>query len=177
MTAAQWGKLLRPLALLALGLWLIVGCIYVPMFGRTIQGTNAGNVVGGANSSRPIRIHRTTRDEVVRILGRPYAHREDNSALAYVWTVQNGFTVWPLCFAGYSVDGRRTLVLRFDQGGVLQSTEILKSNDGVIQMGQASIRHVPLPPDFYELTPKELASPASRQPRPQGPTYRTEPSK
>jgi hypothetical protein len=173
MNRGHLPRSLLPLALITLGIWLTSGCIYVPMFGRPLQGNNAAKQVGSQTSSRPIRLNEATREQVVRVLGQPYAQLPDGTALAYTWRVQNGFTVWPLCFSGYSVDGQRTLVLRFDESGLLRSTQFLKSDQPLIQLPQALAEIVPLPPDF----PGRAAPGAqpTSPPPPRGTPYRTEP--
>ena len=155
-------RALIPLALVLFGLWLLSGCIYIPMFGRTIQGTDVANKVGDGNSSRPLRTGQSTRQDIIRVLGQPTAEKPDGSALAYGWRVQNGFTVWPLCFlagkVGYSVDGQRMLVLRLDERGTLKSFEILKHNDPWLQLMSAYRRGL-LPPDFYPQPRKPSSGP------------------
>jgi len=185
MNRPNFRRSILPLALIGFGIWLTSGCIYVPMFGRTIKGNNAAKQVGDQKSSRPIRLNYATREQVVRVLGQPYAQRPDGTALAYTWRVQNGFTVWPLCFSGYSVDGQRTLVLRFDESGVLRSTQFLKHDQPLIQLPQALAETVPLPPDLQQAprTPFPGAQPISPPPPPGTPSsspppgtpYRTEP--
>jgi hypothetical protein len=159
---------LLPMLLVVLGIWLLAGCIYIPMFGRTVSGTNVSGKVGEPDSHKPIRIARTNRDQVIHLLGPPYAEKRDGTAIAYVWTVQNGIAVWPLCFTIQTVDGRRVLILRFDEYGVLQRSQILKHDD-TADMLSARERRLPLPGDFHDAQYPEQSAP---QP-PRGPQYRT----
>lgn len=111
---------------------MLVGCVYVPMFGRTTLGTDVSKKVGGAQSRKPVRVGRSTRQEVLRALGAPYAESAEGRVLAYAWRAQNGFTIWPLCFTADSVDSWRTLVLRFNADHVLTSTEVLRHDEPLI---------------------------------------------
>ena len=139
--------MLLPIALLALGVWLLVGCIYLPMFNRTTHGKNHATKVGPADSRKPVRVGQTTRDQVLKLLGMPYVQASDGSALAYTWTIQHGVAVWPLCFTANSVKGYRTLVLRFDAEGRLSSYNVLKADGDVIQLHGP---YQPLPDDLRD---------------------------
>jgi hypothetical protein len=127
-------KLLLPSALATLGVWALVGCVYIPAFGPTVTGKNASESVGYKDSRKPVRTNASSLDDVIRILGEPQAATADRRVLAYTWVVRNGYSIWPLCFAGYAVNGKRTLVLRFDGRDVLKSFEVLKLNDPVIRI-------------------------------------------
>ena len=142
-------RALLPIVLLALGVYLLAGCIYIPMFGRTTDGKNVSGTVGGANSRKSLRVARSTRDDVLRVLGPPHTSKLDGSAVAYTWRVQNGVAIWPFCFMADSIDGTRTLVLRFDEAGKLQSYNVLKRDKQLIDMGSAW-HTPPLPEDFRE---------------------------
>lgn len=179
-------RALLPIVLIALGLYLLVGCIYIPMFGRTTDGKNVRRAVGDANSRRPLRVSRASRDDVLRVLGPPYVAASDGSALAYTWRVQNGIAIWPFCFMADSIDGMRTLVLRFDQAGKLQSYNLMKSDKPLISLG-AMWFQPPLPDDLRdELAaqknplssrptgrPASPPSPTTPPSPPPGPTYKT----
>ena len=140
-------RLVIPLALTAAGLWLLAGCVYIPAFGPTVEGKNASKSVGSKGSRKPVRVGRATRADVVGVLGEPRAATSDRRVLAYTWVVRNGYTIWPLCFAGYPVNGNRTLVLRFGEDGVLRSFEVLRLNDPVIQIS-AMGRRFPMPDEI-----------------------------
>jgi hypothetical protein len=145
-------KALLPVLLTAAGVWLLVGCVYIPTFGRVSQGSDASRQVGNARSKKPLQVSRATRDDVLRVLGTPRFTSSSGLEAAYAWEVQNGYTVWPLClFSGYPVNGKRTLVLRFGGDGVLRSSQVLKSDANVIQISAygPGIRLL-LPPDLEE---------------------------
>jgi hypothetical protein len=111
-----------PIALIALGLWLLVGCIYIPTFNKHESGVDASKQVGGPKSGKPIRAQRSTRADVERLLGPPFLIN-DGSAIAYRWQVLKGVWVMPFCFMADADRGTRALVLRFDDVGMLRSFE------------------------------------------------------
>ena len=121
-----------PLCLTVLGVWFLSGCIIVPMFGRTIRGKNVAKEVGKVSSRKPIRVGRSTSDDVTRVLGEPHHATSDQRVLAYSWGVENALTIWPLCFGALPIRGERTIVLRFDEAGVLRSYQVLKADDDAI---------------------------------------------
>src|SRR6478609_6065945 len=122
-------KLLLPTGLAALGVWVLVGCVYIPTFGPTVRGRNAAGDVGPAGSKKPVRVADSTLADVVRVLGEPPLATADRRVVGYPWSVRKGFLVWPLCFSADSIHGNRTLVLRFDGQQVLRSFEVLKQDE------------------------------------------------
>ena len=141
-------KCALPALVAAAGLWLLVGCIYIPTFGRVVGGKDASKKVGSERSKAPLRPGRSTSDDVVRVLGRPFFTESNGRALAYTWRIQHGFVSYPLClFQGDAIYGQRTLVLRFDEGGVLRSYEVLKWDADTSPL---AYKHpaVPMPPDL-----------------------------
>ena len=140
-------QLALPVALTAVAVWVLAGCVYIPAFGPTVEGENASKSVGSKGSRKPIRVGRATVADVVGVLGEPPAATSDRRVLAYTWVVRNGYSIWPLCFAGYPVNGNRTLVMRFGEDGVLRSFEVLKLNDPVIQIS-AMGRQFPMPDEI-----------------------------
>lgn len=153
-------RLVAPLLFIVVGVWLLTGCVYIPTFGRRVSGIDATRYVGPAHSSKQLCMDRATRDDVLRVLGRPYYISSDERAVVYWWRIQNGLTVWPLCFGGYPVYGERTLVLRFNTDGRLESTQLLKSNANVIQLSGYG-GGARLPPDLRRDAYLRSKSPAS----------------
>ena len=129
-------RLAIPILLVALGMWLLSGCIYVPMFGRPLEGQNVAKKVGSTRSDKPVRIGVSTGDDIFRIIGEPRWKSADGRVIAYSWKTQNGVTVWPLCFWVDGVDRWSTLVFQLDDEGVLYSTEILQNNEPAINILQ-----------------------------------------
>jgi hypothetical protein len=172
MTRSRWMRAVTPLTLIALTLYVQMGCIYIPMFGRKLQGTNVSKQVGYFDSDRPPKVAHARRDDVIRLLGEPFAQKPDGSAMAYRWRVQNGIAIWPLCgFYAESIDGHRDLILRFDRAGILESFELLKRNDSLMKIGDSG-GPPGLPGDFY---PKEERVPSRRPANaPQGSRYQTQ---
>jgi hypothetical protein len=122
-------KAAPPALLAAAGVWLLVGCVYIPTFGRVVRGKDVSKKVGGEESRAALRPGRATRDDVLRVLGRPYYEESTGHALAYNWRIQQGFFWYPVClFAADGIYGERTLVLRFGDDGVLRSYEVFKND-------------------------------------------------
>ena len=120
MTNVRHWRLWVPVLLLSLGLYLLAGCIYIPMFGKVVRGEKVDEKVGLPESRKPLRLGQSTRDEVERVLGRPAAVSRDGKAIAYVWTVQTALVIWPLCFQATKNYEKRGLVMRFSNDGVLE---------------------------------------------------------
>ena len=142
-------RLLAPVALIVIGVWLLAGCVYIPTFSTTTSGKSVGGSVGAADSRRPLRVSRSTLDDVLRVLGKPPHATSDGRVLAYPWSVRHGIVVWPLCFAGYSVNGQRTLVLRLDERHVLRSFEILRQDDNILDLYGGARGAKMLPPEIW----------------------------
>ena len=134
---------------MVIGVMLLIGCIPLPAPYSPVKGRDASREVGKANSRKPIRIGATTGETVRQLLGTPYFTSDDGNALAYHWSVRNGVVVWPFCFYAHPVNGERTLVLRFNKGGILSSCEVLKADEPVVQLTSIHIAP-PLPLDLRE---------------------------
>ena len=147
MTRPQsWKRLVLPACLAAVGVWLLAGCIYIPTFGTVTAGKNVAGKVGDEASRKPLRVGHATREDVIALLGHPHVTKSDRSAVAYTWNVRNAFVVWPLCFQGYPLNGRRSLVLRFGPDDRLAGYEVLKDDDELVDF--SSPGGPPLPEDL-----------------------------
>jgi hypothetical protein len=120
-------RALPPLLLAAAGVWLLVGCVYIPGFERVTMGKDVSGKVGDDRSSRPLRLGRATREDVVRVLGEPGFVSSTGRAVAYGWGVTDGYLFNGLCPSmSETFRSSRSLVLRFDERGVLQEYQLLK---------------------------------------------------
>ena len=117
-----------PALLLAMGLGLLSGCLFIPTPTKTIEGKDVSKDVGKRGSKSPLQVGRSTRQDVLRVLGPPQLAAANGSRAAYTWRLVNGAYVWPLCFMAYQREGSRALVLEFDQAGVLRSFYLSKSD-------------------------------------------------
>jgi hypothetical protein len=81
-------KKIVPLALIAIGLGLLVGCLYIPT-GEIIE-TEPGHpkdmrkLVGAADPPQSLRLGQATRSHVIALLGRPDHHLDANH-ITYEW--------------------------------------------------------------------------------------------
>ena len=129
-------RALLPAALAAAGAWLLVGCVYIPMFGRVSHGTDVSTKVGDERSRRPLRPGRATREDVVRILGEPWFISSSRREFAYGWGVTDGYLFNALCPPeSQTFRASRSLVLRFDERGVLQTYRLFKGPPPVTTVG------------------------------------------
>lgn len=65
-------RVILPLGLTGLGLWLLVGCIYVPWRDKVPPGERDPRpFVGKLKSDRPLRVSESTQENVRQILGEP----------------------------------------------------------------------------------------------------------
>jgi hypothetical protein len=164
-----------PIMLIALGVWLLLGCIYIPTFNKLEKGVDASKKVGDAKSRKPLQVNRATRADVERELGPPFLVNADGTIVAYRWHVLRG--VWlTMCFTADADRVTRVLVLRFDDSGVLQSFQMGWTGidtGAMFPPGQPRMTGQPIP----RPTAPMLASPSpSLPPPPPGSRYDTPPS-
>src|SRR4051812_30229430 len=100
--------------LIAVAVWLLAGCIYIPTFNATVKGNNVSGEVGPPQSKKLLRTGIATRHDVERLLGPPSCANTDQSEIAYTWTRREALLVWPLCFSSQGYDREMSLVLTFD---------------------------------------------------------------
>jgi hypothetical protein len=160
-------KCLPPVLLAAFGLWLLAGCVYLPTFNSRVSGTDVSGEVGKPDSKRPLRINDARREDVLRVLGPPWAESEDGRQVAYTWVVRNGVWVWPLCFQGYPQLETRTLTLTFDDNDVLASYELSQLAQNFLTSGpHAPYPKVPTGVRMRKLATRPSTLPATRTARP-----------
>lgn len=145
-------RTLLPFLLIACGLYLMVGCIYVPTFQLPKSGPDFRGKVGDANSRKLIRPGAVTRAYVVQLLGPPQDSTHDGKTVAYVMRATDGYWVWPLCFYAGPADSWYRLRLNFDADDQLASYEIETSETGGL-MGLGN-----RPSDRSPFSPLELPS-------------------
>src|SRR5438270_13494694 len=95
-----------PFLLLPLGMWLLVGCLYLPIPEHRIHfhQKDFRPYLGARQSDRPIRAGAINRAKVVALLGPPPFASQDGRSIAYILQTERGFVVWPLCFAAGPTD-------------------------------------------------------------------------
>jgi hypothetical protein len=132
-----------PIALILLGTWLLAGCFYLPLpeHRGEHQVKDFRDLVGAANSMKPIRPGAITRAQVIARLGPPpfasdappypvYGQppsvpSHDHSAIGYILTTESDAWVYPLCFtATPGTITRYELRLVFNQDDVLDHWDI-----------------------------------------------------
>ena len=124
MNRSTLRRSLPALALIVVGIWLTSGCIYIPTFNATVTGKNAANSVGQAGSKKPITPGTSTRDQVLKVLGKPFYQTSDGHYLVYSWERRKGILIWPLCFHGAPEDISYAMTLEFAPEGLLTAFNI-----------------------------------------------------
>jgi len=123
--------LILPTLLALAGVLMLAGCIYIPTFGVSVEGTsNLQKKVGAADSKKPIRLNTSTRSEVEQVFGQPYDAKVDGTQTVYAWTRRWGIAWLPLCFwnrLGYVPDDRtKWFLLTYNSDHVLVKVELLE---------------------------------------------------
>ena len=122
-----------PIVLILSGVYLLVGCIYIPTFGLSKDGKDFRGLVGEARSHRQIRPGNATRSLVIQLLGEPKLASSDGLTIAYELSTMDGYVIWPLCFDQSSaVKTRYLLRLKFNSGGRLESYQVRNQSTGNI---------------------------------------------
>jgi hypothetical protein len=182
---------LVPLALIALCIWLTSGCIYIPTFNMTATGKDATQSVGNAGSKMKI-TPGATRDQVLRVLGKPFFSTSDGQYLVYSWERRKGILIWPFCFQASVEDQSYAMLLEFDPQGLLSSFDLQKGRkQAELFELPDSDRFVPVTAKLHQMEldiqrnhPEQLEEfraatrrsiPAPLHPPPPGTPYRTEP--
>lgn len=144
-------RMILPILLIAFGLWLLAGCLFIPTFDKTIGGQKVSDQIGNSESNRPLKIGHASRQQVVKLLGEPHYIAPDGGRIAYTWKVLNGIWVWPLCFDTYEQEGARAIILHFDQRGVLESFHLERQNGNFLY----NLQMPPVPYDMKRHQPPE----------------------
>ncbi|MBV8779753.1 MAG: hypothetical protein JO353_00015 [Phycisphaerae bacterium] len=120
-------SLILAVAVIVVGLIVVEGCIYIPTFNATVRGKNATNIVGSAQSDRPLRVGMATLRQVRNALGLQYWSATTKNSYSYMWEVQNGLWVGPLCYIPQH--GVRTMTFEFDDSGILRAFHVTSWDD------------------------------------------------
>ena len=120
-------RLSPPLVAIAAGVCLLIGCI--PGSYRNLRdgGVRPEEKIGKAgDGGRPITIGTSTSQRVIEVLGTPRYRTRDGRSLVYLYNVQAGYLLNPLCFRADRMLDSRYLVVRFGEAGVLESFNVYK---------------------------------------------------
>jgi hypothetical protein len=122
-------KLIAPLVLLCLLVWLMVGCVYIPTFEHADLRGAKQDFRKLTGETKPIGVGRITRQQVLALLGPPPFASETGSAYGYVIDTRQGIWVIPLCFDAHAGnEGQTGLKLVFDDHGILKRYQVLEFN-------------------------------------------------
>jgi hypothetical protein len=116
-------RLAIPLLLIALSLWLLIGCIYLPTKEKVrLTGTTKDfrSLPGYAAGGEPQVAGRFTRERIEALLGRPPYVSDTRRSVMYVLHIKTGIFLAPLCFTARDWnDDCVGLVLTYDPSGRL----------------------------------------------------------
>jgi len=122
---------LTALVLAFVGVYLLMGCIYIPTWQIMENGEqNPSKAVGKSTSERPLRTSRSSRQQVVEYLGEPWFTSADKQTVGYRWRAITGLLAGCDMLA---VREHYVLLLRFDEGGTLKTFEVKKDRPAVRQ--------------------------------------------
>lgn len=128
-------KAVIPLSLCGVGVWLLVGCIYLPIPEHRVDKSRPDfrKLVGDEHSKARIRPGSITRAQVIAILGKPQYRSADRTAIGYELETRKGLLVYPLCFSGWPTD-RRVYGVRliFRPDGILADVETAMAESGTL---------------------------------------------
>ena len=117
-------RIVLPLVLIGAGVWLLVGCIYIPTFNMTTGANDATKSVGDARSEKRLRPGFSTRQHVRKVLGKPYFSTPDGRFLVYSWKKQKGLLIYPQCFMVRPEAEAFAMTLEFDADGVMSGFDV-----------------------------------------------------
>ena len=111
-----------------LGIALLIGCIPVPVFRPGGGRPRPEERIGGPSSDKPLRLGRSTREDVHRLLGQPRDTPDTRTDVhAYYSTTVNW--IYPLCFASVPSTSPRFVRLEYADDGVLRRYKMFKTPD------------------------------------------------
>src|SRR5689334_19650758 len=99
---------LLPTCLIALGVFLLVGCLYIPTW-EIIRDHADVKRVAEQKGSQKLVAHRTTRQVVESMLGKPPLSTSDGRVVGYLWNTSSGYWVYPQCFSAIPAQSRTCL--------------------------------------------------------------------
>jgi hypothetical protein len=126
-------RLLLPLILLGIGTYLLIGCIPIPGSHKPRGNQRPESYIGGATSSKPLRLGYSTLADVSGLLGQPRFVSVATGDAVYAYTVNTVTLIWPLCFYADPQYDARFLVVHFGSDGRLERYTVYKTLDKVRQ--------------------------------------------
>jgi hypothetical protein len=152
-------QILLPLSAATLGVYLLIGCIYIPGRDKLLPGQNdPRGAVGEATSDRPLRVGNATRGDVHSLLGLPHKVSEDGRTWTYQWQALNGSWFTPVCFYAEPALKRYAMRLEFGEDGRLKSTKVDGGVRGMSLYGGSD-------PDYLPRVHPAVTQPSRRQSR------------
>jgi hypothetical protein len=128
-------RIVVPLTLIGISLWLLVGCLYIPT-GENVHLTGSKKdfrtLAGYDTDKKPVAAGRFSRERIEAVLGRPPYISDNRKRVMYVIHVKTGVLIAPLCFTARDRnDDCVGLVLTYDARGQLMTWQkVVESASG-----------------------------------------------
>ena len=113
-------------ALVMTGVAVLIGCIPVPVFRPGGGRPRPEERIGQKSSDKPIRLGRSTREEVLALLKHQRVGVTDSSDI-YQYNITTITWLVPLCFTAVPETGARYLRLDYGPDGVLRRYKVFSS--------------------------------------------------
>ena len=119
-------KLFVPAAVITIGVLTLVGCIYIPgNFQPIDRDARPETKIGKPGSDKPLWIGHSTREDVIRVLGKNLHPRSDSRTLIYPYTISTGGYFF-ICGFGLPTYGQRSLHVEFGEDGRIKQYKVYK---------------------------------------------------
>ena len=121
-------RALLPILLVASGLSLLIGCLYIPTFEKPAWSTEKDfRKFVGDDPSRPLRTGNANRAMVLELLGPPPLASADGCSIGYLFKTHQGYWLG-LCGSSSADDKVRGLRLDFGKDNILQQFKVASSD-------------------------------------------------
>ena len=114
-------------SLAAVGVAVLIGCIPVPVFRPSQGGPRPEEQIGAKSSGKPLRVGRSTRQDVDRILRAPQKTMSAPDADIYAYSITTVRWIVPLCFYSYPDEDGRYIRLEYGADDVLRGYKVFKT--------------------------------------------------
>jgi len=150
-------RLLIPLSAIAIGVFLLVGCIYLPIPEHSANWSQKDFRPFVESNNSPVRAGQTTRAQVIKLLGRPVLENADRHEVVYRYDTERDVVIWPICFLiqpGYR--DSFAVAFRFDASDQLVGWEMAHEKGHLMGSGAISSPIMNKPDATEAFRPKRI---------------------
>jgi len=122
-------RIIVPALLLSCGLFLLIGCLYIPT-SETVSDPKQPDFrkLVGESTGRLIRPHYVDRRTIQLVLGTPRLFSKDRRSIGYSFQTRSGLLIVPLCFMVEREEGPTYFIrLDFDRDDILTRYQIVRA--------------------------------------------------